>query len=137
MINHVLEESVSAYYAALKSAGIVPVITMPETKVTRYLNRNGLVRIFANLLDNAIKYSDGDLSIALSESGEITFANKASSLNEIQAGKLFNRFYTVETARKSTGLGLSIAKALTEQMNGRIAARYSNQTVYITIYFPE
>lgn len=136
-INHVLEESVSAYYAALKSAGIAPEITMPEKIVRRSLNKNALVRIFANIMDNAIKYSDGDLSIALSEGGEITFANKASSLNKIQVGKLFNRFYTVETARKSTGLGLSIAKALTEQMNGRITARYANQMVYITIYFPE
>lgn len=137
VINHVLEESVSACYTALKSAGIVPEITMPEKKVKRFLNKNALVRIFANILDNAIKYSDGDLSIALSEDGEITFSNKASGLNLIQAGKLFNRFYTVETARKSTGLGLSIAKALTEHMNGRITARYANQTLSITIHFPE
>ena len=55
------------------------------------------------------KYSDGDLDIILSETGEIIFSNTASGLDEIQVGKLFHRFYTVETARKSTGLGLALS----------------------------
>ena len=37
-------------------------------------------------------------------------------------GKLFDRFFTVETARGSTGLGLSIARTLMEQMGGKIVA---------------
>ena len=42
----------------------------------------------------------------------------------MQAERLFHRFYTVETARQSSGLGLSIAKLLTERMGGDISAEY-------------
>ncbi len=135
VVNSVLEESVSAYYAALKNSGITPVITMPKCKILRRLDREALSRIFGNIITNAIKYSDGDLEITLSEAGEIDFENSASQLDEIQVGKLFDRFYTVEAAKKSTGLGLSIAKTLTEQMNGSISARYHNGKLNIHILF--
>lgn len=78
---------------------------------------------------------DGDLDITLSETGEIIFTNTASQLNDIQVGKLFDRFYTVETARKSTGLGLAIARTLVEQMNGTITAKYKNNKLHIYIVF--
>lgn len=136
-LNRVLEESISAYYAALKGSHITPAISMTEQKVRRYLNREALSRIFGNIISNAIKYSDGDLSITLSESGEIIFSNHASGQDEVQAGQLFDRFYTVETARKSTGLGLSIAKILTEQMHGVILARYEEGLLSIHVLFQE
>ena len=88
-------------------------------------------------MNNAIKYSDGDLDIILSETGEIIFSNTASGLNEVQVGKLFDRFYTVEAARKSTGLGLAIAKTLVEQMNGTISAKYENNRLSICILFSD
>jgi hypothetical protein len=84
-----------------------------------------------------MKYSDGDLDITLSETGEITFSNMASSLSEVQVGKLFDRFYTVEVARKSTGLGLAIARTLVEQMNGTIYATYENDRLSIHILFSD
>ena len=90
--------------------------------------------MFSNLLNNAMKYSDGDLDITLSEEGEIIFTNTASGLNEVQIGKLFDRFYTVEAARKSTGLGLGIARTLIEQMNGTISASYKNNRLSICIF---
>lgn len=137
VINHMLEESVAAFYTALSERNIIPNIQMPEKKVIRSLDRSALSRVFSNLLNNAIKYSDGDLSISLSENGEIVFENAAPGLNEIQVGKLFDRFYTVEAARKSTGLGLAIARNLVEQMNGTIFARYENNRLRICILFPE
>lgn len=118
-LNRLLEESISAYYGALKQHRITPRITLPKRNVSRLLNRNACSRIFGNLISNAIKYSDGDLNITLGEDGGITFSNHAAHLDEITAGRLFDRFYTVETASAgSTGLGLSIARALTEQMGG-------------------
>jgi hypothetical protein len=137
VINAVLEESIAAFYAALKEKKIIPTIHMPETKVSRYLDRSALSRVFSNLLNNALKYSDGDLEITLSETGEITFSNKAPGLNEVQVGKLFDRFYTVEAARKSTGLGLAIARTLVEQMEGTIYATYEDNRLSICILFPE
>ncbi|MDE6219055.1 MAG: HAMP domain-containing histidine kinase, partial [Lachnospiraceae bacterium] len=127
--------SISAYYAAFKKHRITPDITMPEAKVIRRLNKNALSRIFGNIISNALKYSDGDLEITLSEQGEIVFANHAAALDELQVMRLFDRYYTVETAANSTGLGLSIARELTEQMNGTIAVQYAGGMLRINICF--
>ena len=136
-INGILEESIAAFYTTLNKRGIVPNIKITQAKIVRSLDRSSLIRVFSNLLNNAIKYSDGDLDITLTDSGEVIFANTASRLNEVQVGKLIDRFYTVEAARKSTGLGLAIARTLIEQMNGTISAKYENGRLSICIFFPD
>ncbi|MEH2949981.1 HAMP domain-containing sensor histidine kinase [Sporofaciens sp. JLR.KK001] len=137
VINNVLEDCISSYYAMFKEKGITPNINLCEQKIVRSVDKTALLRIFNNVIDNAIKYSDGDLVISLFENGKIVFSNHTSDLNEIQIGKLFDRFYTVNTARKSTGLGLSIAKALIEKMDGNISADYSNNVLSIIIELNE
>lgn len=137
ILNTVLEESIAAFYTVLTERNIVPDIQISEIKVIRTLDRSALSRVFSNLISNVIKYSDGDLKIVLSKNGETTFSNMASGLDEIQVGMLFDRFYTVESARKSTGLGLAISKTLVEQMNGTISAKYKNGRLSIHIFFPE
>lgn len=137
IVNTVLEESIAALYTVLTERNIVPVIQMPKTKVLRMLDCSALSRVFSNLISNVIKYSDGDFKIILSENGEIIFSNMASELNEIQVGRLFDRFYTVESARKSTGLGLAISKSLVKQMDGDISAQYKDGRLSIRIFFPE
>lgn len=132
-VNDVLEESIAAFYAALTDKGIKPNIDITEKKIIRNADRSALSRIFANLLNNAAKYSDGDLDIALKENGEIIFANTASGLDEVQVGRLFERFYTVEAGRCSTGLGLAIAKSLTEGMGGSIEAKYVKGRIIVNI----
>lgn len=134
-ISATLEEAIAAQYINLCKASITPVIQMPDAAVVRNLNRDGLARVLSNLITNAVRYSDGDLSIVLTEEGRISLANTASKLDEVQVGQLFDRFYTVESARSSTGLGLSIAKVLTEHMGGRIYASYEGKRLTITIDF--
>ncbi len=135
-VNAVLEESVVGYYAALSQKNIVPKITMPSESVSRTVERAALSRVFSNLIGNAIKYSDGDLCIELNENGTLTFSNAASELTEVQVNKLFDRFYTVENARRSTGLGLSITKVLVEQMKGTISASYADGRLTIKVELP-
>ena len=138
ILNSMLEDSLSAFYTALKQSRITPSVSLPDQKVQRLLNRNALSRIFANIIGNAVKYSDGDLEITLSEEGEVCFSNHADKLDEIQVGRLFDRFYTVETASSdATGLGLSIARALTEQMGGSISAQYTDGIITVKVFFPE
>lgn len=136
-LNEVLEESIAAYYTALKEHGITPKIQMPEKKIVRNLDRSALSRILSNLLSNAVKYSGGDLDIRLTDQGEIIFSNTALDLDAIQTGRLFDRFYTVASGQKSTGLGLSIARTLTERMDGCIWAEYDDGYLYIHVHFPE
>ncbi len=136
-VNGILEESLVSFYAALTKCGITPQIDITEKKIIRTLNRTALLRVFSNILYNAIKYSDCDLKVELLETGKIIFSNTAQKLNDVQVGKLFNRFFSVETARNSTGLGLSISKTLVEQMCGTITAQYHEGTLSICIDFPE
>ena len=133
LVNQVLEDSIMGYYAALTEKGIAPKIELTEKKIVRKINRASLSRVFSNLINNAIKYSDGDLEIILSDSGIIKFSNTASKLTAVQVEHLFDRFYTVETARNSTGLGLSIARTLVEQMGGDIYAEQHGKKLMITV----
>lgn len=135
-LNGVLEESIAGFYAALTGRGITPRIELPETPVIRRLNRAALSRVFGNILNNALKYSEGDLDIRMDGTGAITFINTAKELDEVQVGRLFDRFFTVEAARNSTGLGLAISKNLVEQMGGTIAAQYHHGKLSVRIHFP-
>lgn len=132
-VNQVLAESMSSSYPALSDRGITPHITMTDKRIMRNVNKAALSRVFANLLNNAVKYSDGDLEITLSDTGEITFSNTANELSTVEVEQLFDRFYTVEAAHHSTGLGLSIARTLVERMGGTITAEYDNEQLIITI----
>lgn len=136
-INEVLENSIAEFYGALMDASIIPNIKMTKRKVYRNLNPSALSRVFSNLLSNVIKYGSNDLDIMLSEKGEITFINTALDLNEVEVAKLFQRFYTVQSAKNSTGLGLAIARNLVEQMNGTITAEYNNSRFKIQIIIPD
>ncbi|MEG0912777.1 MAG: HAMP domain-containing sensor histidine kinase [Oscillospiraceae bacterium] len=136
-INSILEESLASFYATLTGCGISPEIDITEKQIKRYLNKAALMRIFGNILNNALKYSDGDLKVKMLETGEIIFSNTARNLDEIQVGKLFNRFFSVEAARNSAGLGLAISKTLVEQMCGTITAEYMGDKLSICILFPE
>ena len=136
VLNDVLAESVAGFYAALKEGGIEPAVTLPPTKVVRCLDPAALSRVLENLLQNAIKYSDGDLTISLSAAGEIAFVNTASGLDQVQVGQLFDRYYTVRTARKSTGLGLGIARTLVTRLGGTMTAEYAGQKLCIRVWLP-
>ena len=134
-INGVLEESIAAFYGALTNRGIQPQIHMSDRRIEKQLNRDALARVFSNVLNNALKYSDGDLEITLLDDGKIVFSNTATRLNEVQVGKLFDRFFTVEAARNSNGLGLAISKTLVEQMGGSISAELVTKKLIIHIQF--
>ena len=136
-VGRVLEDSLISFYGAFEQKNITPYISLSDGVVVRSLDKSALSRIFGNIISNAVKYSDGDFSVTMSDAGNITFSNTASELSSVDVGKLFDRFYTVDSARKSTGLGLSIAKLLTERMGGSISADYKGNTLSITLSFKE
>lgn len=136
-LNAALEQSLAGFYGVFSARGIRPDIHLPACPVVRMLDSDALRRVFDNILSNAAKYSPGDLTVTLTPDGTVTFANRVENLSRVQANQLFDRFFTVETARSSTGLGLSIAKLLTEKMGGRIAAELCDGKLCIRTGFPE
>lgn len=135
-LSRALEESLVSFYGALQGRGITPEIDLPPGPVPRMLDPDALGRVLSNILSNALKYSAGDLKVALTPEGRATFENSAPGLNPVSAARLFDRFYTVETGRDSTGLGLSIAKLLTERMGGAVTATHTDGRLCIDLHFP-
>ena len=131
----ILEETLISFEGALQQANITPEIHMPSKVVWCTLDQSAVTRVFGNIINNAIKYSNGDFIVNLNDDGSVIFTNTSKELSTVEVSKLFDRFYTVDSARKSTGLGLSIAKLLTERMNGVIDATYENDKLSITIEF--
>ncbi len=132
-INEILEETLVSYYSIFKEQDIIPNISICSTKVYKIVNKISIIRVFENILSNVIKYSNGDLKVEMQENGTITFSNKATSLDETTVQKIFDRYFSVENAKESTGIGLSIAKQLVELNNGSIKAEYVNGYLIIEI----
>lgn len=131
-----VEEALLSYCGAMEQRGMEPTIQLPEGRVERNLDPTAAGRVLSNIISNALKYSAGDFSVTMTPDGVITFANSAPDLNPVLVQRLFDRFFTVETARHSTGLGLSIAKLLTQQMEGTLEAKYQEGQLVITLSFP-
>ena len=136
-LRRALEESLVSFYAAMRQKGIEPHIDITEKRTERFLAPSAVSRIFGNIISNALKYSDGDFEVRMDDTGMIVFSNTAKELSPVMAGRLFDRFYTVETGRGSTGLGLSIAKLLTERMGGSITADYRENRLFISVSFDQ
>ncbi len=135
ILNNVLEENLLSHYGTFTKRDIEPVVEIPDIPIHCYINLTAFNRIVGNILSNALKYSDGDLSVKLYTDGTISFRNSAKDLTPVMVERLFDRFYTVETGRNSTGLGLSVAKVLTERMGGQIKAVYEKEKLTICIKF--
>ena len=132
-----VEEALLSFYGAFQQKGVVPQLSLPQGPVTRQLDKAALSRVLGNILTNALKYSPGELAVALSPAGVLTFSNPAPGLDPVSAGRLFHRFYTVESSAQSTGLGLSIARELTQRLGGTISARWESGRLQVELTFPE
>lgn len=136
-LNTLLEECLLSFYETFRQKDIVPMLSFSDTPVIRVLDKSATSRIFNNIISNAAKYCVGDFHVTLNEDGSIIFSNNAPNLSPVAAARLFDRFYTVENLDNSTGLGLSIAKQLTERMGGLITSEYKEGQLVITLIFPK
>lgn len=134
-INSILENSVLEFYSEFKLRNIEPVIKVCNAPIMRSVDKKALIRVFNNVISNALKYGDGDLRIELDDNGAITFENSSSNLDLLSVGKIFDRYFTVESDRNSSssGLGLSIVKLLLEKMNGKISASMDGEYLRLKI----
>jgi signal transduction histidine kinase len=102
------------------------------------------VRVFENLLMNAIRYSlkPGKIKVILIKDGDFAIVrvqNKCDDLSQKDLEKIFDRFYRVEKSRSSdtggSGLGLAIAKNIVELQGGDIGAEYQDGYISFNVKF--
>lgn len=100
-----------------------------EPNVNYNGDKNALRRLFVVLLDNSVKYCDdgGDISVTLTGGKHITVCveNSYSDVDKTELDKLFDRFYRSDKSRTydgSFGIGLSVAKAIVQNHQGKITA---------------
>ena len=91
-------------------------------------DENMLFQMFANLMDNAIKFTpkNGRIEMSLkqvSRVAEITIADSGPGIPDSEREKVFTRFYRTDQSRKTkgNGLGLSLVAAVVKRHKGSIA----------------
>src|SRR5690625_1672927 len=128
-INEVCRKVTLSYYDILTKKGFKVFLDIPEAPIYIYANEQALFRILENLLSNAIKYGrDGNVvGLRLRHDDShiyIDVWDKGKGIPQKSQDRVFERLYTTEDYGNSSivgsGLGLTITKRLTEQMNGCI-----------------
>ncbi len=133
----VLCQLAADYYGDFTAAGMEPSLQLPGDLPPVWADRNGMTRVFGNLMQNAIKHGSHTLFIRGRQVGdavEILFSNEAPGLKEEDVRQLFDRFFTADRMRtgQNTGLGLAIVKALCEKMGGQVEASLSDGVLTFT-----
>jgi len=122
-VGNALRDALSEAYGELERRGFAVEVEIPDAPVNCYCDKDALRRVLQNLLKNVYTHGKDQLRVRLINN-TIEIFNKADGLNKIDTEQMFERFYTSDASRnnKNTGLGLAIAKELTEQMNGQLLA---------------
>jgi len=135
-LNHVIVEVLVGFYEEFHKKGLEPTIKIPNDDMIIITDSSAVKRVIENLVVNAIKHSNGKISIRLEKadsSVKLTISNSVSHLNELNVQHMFDRFYKADQTRtgKGTGLGLPIAKSLMEKMNGTLTAELKENQLFM------
>ena len=121
----------------VRESGMVLSWNLPESPLLVHADRDALEHVFLNVVDNAIKYAaaGGVLEVTLSIDGsmcEVRFQDKGPGIPASHREKIFEKFQRVDdslTAGKvGTGLGLTIARRMMQDIGGNVEYKPSSQT---------
>lgn len=143
-LNGLLEQLIDELVPISEENNLTIVEEFVGEKVIVNIDPNKTVRIFENLLMNAIRYSlkPGEIKVRLNKEQDfalVSIQNKCDNLREEDLEKIFDRFYRVEKSRSSdtggSGLGLAIAKNIVELQGGSIDAKYEDGCISFNVRF--
>lgn len=137
-VTNTICEVISMYYDDFTEKEIEPDICIPEKPVFTIGDSAALRRVFENIISNALKYGKRSIRIALKEAPDTIYIEISNETDIIMQGDvehIFERFYTSDSSRskKSTGLGLSIARSFIMRMGGTIEASLEGEVFSIRI----
>lgn len=133
-IGKLLADTVEGFQERFRKTGMTLELELPTSPVSIQGDENRLHQLFANLIENSLRYTntDGRLRIACTASGHdvtIDLMDSAPGVDEPHLSRLFERFYRVEASRNrasgGAGLGLAICRAIVEAHGGTITAKPS------------
>lgn len=141
--NVLLTQASGEYIQKCENAGLELIADIPESKIGIMADGRRIWRVFENLLNNAVKYSlsGSRVYISLSRYGDFarfTLRNTSKTMLNITPDELAERFVRGDSARttEGNGLGLSIAKSLTELQNGKMDIEIDGDLFKVTLLFP-
>lgn len=144
-INEMLEQLIEELTPVAEENELQFMKEISQDKIVLEVDGDLLVRVFENLLMNAIRYSfkPGKILIKLlSESGKalICIENKGAHIPSEELPNLFNRFYRLEKSRSAdsggSGLGLAIAKSIVSLHHGAIWAECEDNNIRFVVELP-
>lgn len=137
-LDKILVDIILAYAEQFEKKGIVPQFKPLEEPTFVIADEVMLKRVIDNLVLNAITYGKNIFQVTIKKSKDvcIIFENKVSSGYTIDVTRLFDKFYTDDLSRNSsgTGLGLYIVKLLMEKMNGTANATLKDNVLRIVLF---
>lgn len=114
---------------AAQEAGVTLHIQAPEDLPPVLADRQRILQVLANLLDNAIRFTPpgGSITLGAAATGPVVrfwVQDTGIGIPPEHLPRIFERFYKVDAARqrRGTGLGLAIARHIVEAHQGRIGA---------------
>ena len=128
-VNEMLTQAEGEYEQKMEAAGLTLVSNVPDKTVSIMADGRRLWRVFDNLLNNACKYALSGTRVYMSleekdKEAVITFKNTSREALNISSEELMERFVRGDKSRNSgtegNGLGLAIARSLTELQNGKL-----------------
>lgn len=130
IVEEVISQSLSHIKKRIQDIKIK--IEMPDKILFVPMDAKLIEQVFINLIDNAIKYSNGacEIKISVYELGNnVAFEviDNGPGINEKVIDSIFDRFFTGELnysdSRKGVGLGLSICKSIINAHKGEISVK--------------
>ena len=138
-----LTQTAGEYEQRLTERGLTLVTTQPEQPVRILADGRRLWRVIDNLMNNICKYGQSGTRVYLSleQTGEqavITFKNTSRDPLNLSPDELMERFVQGDPSRTTdgNGLGLSIAKSLTELQNGTLDLSIDGDLFKVILTFP-
>ena len=133
---HVLSELVAEFYNDFE--GFDMTVELREGLPSVTADPAGVLRVFTNLIRNAMEHGRSRMSILLYQEGDevvSVFANDAPGLTPEDVEHVFDRFFTADKMRtgQSTRLGLAIVKALVERMGHTVSAELEGDLFRVVV----
>lgn len=138
-----LTQAVGEYQQKMAERGLELRDSQPETPVKILADGRHLWRVFDNLLSNICKYAQENSRVYLSleqreDKVDVVFRNMSKYVLDVTPEELEERFVRGDKSRhkEGNGLGLSIAKSLTELQDGEMKIVIDGDLFKVTLTFP-